>query len=311
MSHLKKIEELKNTLKGKKGICAMSGGVDSAVAAALVHAACPDLVSVYVNTGLMRKNESAEIEKVFKKERGMNLIMVDAEERFLSRLKGVDDPNKKRMIIGEEFIRVFEEEAKKIGAVDYLVQGTILADIIESGTDKHKAIKPHHNVGGLPAVVDFKQLVEPLKDLYKPQVRELGLALGLPESIVMRQPFPGPGLGVRVIGEITKAKLDILREADFIFRDEVAAAGLDKEIWQYFAVLLSSRSVGIEDGGRSYGYTVALRAVTSTDALSAQWFKIPFDVLGKISNRITSEVKEVGRVAYDITSKPPATIEWE
>jgi len=306
------IAEIKEKVGDKKVLCALSGGVDSSVCAVLVHKAIgAQLINVYVDTGLMRKNESDEIENLFKDQYGMNFIRINAEERFLGKLKGISDPEEKRKIIGEEFIRVFEEEAKKIGAVDFLVQGTIYPDILESGTDKNKLVKSHHNVGGLPDVIDFKEILEPVRLLYKDEVREVGRIIGMPDYLVDRQPFPGPGLGVRVIGEITKEKLDILREADYIFRDEIAKTGLDKKIWQYFAVLTGLRSVGVKNDERTYGYTVALRAVTSTDAMTADWYEIPYDILRKVSARIVAEVADVTRVAYDITEKPPSTIEWE
>ncbi len=307
------LAELREQLKGKKVLLALSGGVDSSVCAALIHKACPEaLTCVFVDTGLMRKGEPEEVQEVFEKKFGVNLVMVRAEERFLAKLKGVTDPEKKRKIIGEEFIRVFEDEAKKIGKVDYLAQGTIYPDIIESGDQKGKGlVKSHHNVGGLPSVVDFDGLIEPLKTLYKNEVREVGFELGLPEDMVMRQPFPGPGLGVRCIGELTKEKLDLLRDVDYIFREEIKLAGLQDKIWQYFAVLTDMRSVGVRNGERTYDYTVALRGVTTTDAVTAEWYPIPLDVLGKVSARICREVVGVNRVVYDITSKPPATIEWE
>ncbi len=306
------VKKIKEKCGDGKVLCALSGGVDSAVAAALVQRAVGDnLVCVHVDHGLMRKNESAEIVRVFKEERGFNLISVNAAEHFLTKLKGVDEPEKKRKIIGEEFIRVFEAEAKKIGKVDYLVQGTIYPDVVESGGQTGVVIKSHHNVGGLPAVVDFKEIIEPLRDLFKDEVRNVGRELGLPESIVGRQPFPGPGLAIRIIGEITEEKLDVLREADYIFRDEIAKAGLDKDIWQYFAVLTNSRSVGVIGDYRTYNYTLALRAVTSVDGMTADWARIPFDVLEKISTAIVNKVEHINRVVYDITSKPPATIEWE
>lgn len=305
------IEKLKTKLKGKRALCALSGGVDSAVAATLVYKACPDLICVFVDHGLLRKDEADEVERVFKTERGMNLIRVDASERFLQKLKGVTEPEKKRKIIGKEFISVFEEEAKKIGKVDYLIQGTIYPDVIESGKGQSAVIKSHHNVGGLPDVVDFDEIIEPLRDLFKDEVRRCGEELGLPSSIVMRQPFPGPGLAIRIIGDITEEKLAILREADYIFRDEIAIARLDKEIWQYFAVLTDSKSVGVMGDERTYEYTLALRAVTSVDGMTADWARIPFDVLERISNRIINNVRSVNRVVYDITSKPPSTIEWE
>ena len=290
----------------------MSGGVDSAVAATLVHAAAGDnLTCIFVNHGLLRKNEVEEVERVFRQERGMNLVTVDASDRFLNKLAGVSDPETKRKIIGAEFIRVFEEEARKIGKVDFLVQGTIYPDVIESGKGKSATIKSHHNVGGLPSVVDFKEIVEPLRDLFKDEVRKVGFELGLPEEIVMRQPFPGPGLAIRILGDITREKIATLQDADWIFRDEIAKAGLNREIWQYFAVLTSSKTVGVMGDSRTYQYTLALRAVTSVDGMTADWARIPFDVLEKISTRIVNEVKDVNRIVYDITSKPPATIEWE
>ena len=306
------IAEIKAKVGDKKVLCALSGGVDSSVCAVLVHKAIgQQLINVYVDTGLMRKNESDEIEELFKGQYGMNFTRVDTEERFLSKLKGISDPEEKRKIIGAEFIRVFEDEAKKIGAVDFLVQGTIYPDILESGTDKNKLVKSHHNVGGLPDVIDFEEILEPVRLLYKDEVREVGRIIGMPDFLIDRQPFPGPGLGVRVIGEITREKLDILRDADYIFRDEIAKAGLDKKIWQYFAVLTGLRSVGVKNDERTYGYTVALRAVTSSDAMTADWYEIPYDVLRKVSARIVDEVADVTRVAYDITEKPPSTIEWE
>lgn len=307
------IKTLKEKLKGKKVLLALSGGVDSSVCAALLQKACPEgLICVFVDHGLLRKNEREEVEQVFKEQFKINLITADASERFLKKLKRRDEPEKKRKIIGREFIKVFEKEAKKIGKVDFLAQGTIYPDVVESGVGgKSQVIKSHHNVGGLPSVVDFEEIVEPLRDLYKDEVRKVGLELGLPEHIVMRQPFPGPGLAIRVIGKITKEKLDILREADYIFRDEIAKAGLDKDIWQYFAVLTSMRSVGVMGDHRTYDYTVALRGVASVDAMTADWYKIPYDVLDKCSSRIVNECKHINRVVYDITSKPPATIEWE
>ena len=248
---------------------------------------------------------------VFHDKLGMNLIRADAGERFLSRLAGVSDPEQKRKIIGAEFIKVFEIEAKKIGAVDFLVQGTIYPDVIESGKDKSAVIKSHHNVGGLPSVVDFKEIVEPLRDLFKDEVRRVGTELGLPESVVRRQPFPGPGLAIRIMGEVTREKLETLRDADYIFREEVAKAGLAGQIWQYFAVITNSKTVGVQGDFRTYENVIALRAVTSVDAMTADWARIPYDVLEKVSNRITNEVPHANRIVYDITSKPPATIEWE
>lgn len=308
----RKVAEIREKVGDKKVLCAMSGGVDSAVAATLVHRAVGDrLTCVYVDHGLMRKNETEEVRQVFKDGLGMNLILADAEELFLRKLAGVTDPESKRKIIGREFITVFEKEAEKIGKVDYLVQGTIYPDVIESGSGDSAVIKSHHNVGGLPDVVDFEEIIEPLRDLFKDEVRAVGFELGLPEQVVMRQPFPGPGLGIRVIGEITKEKLETLRDADFIYREEIAKAGLSGQIWQYFAVLTDTRSVGVMGDMRTYDYTVALRAVLSVDAMTADWAKIPYEVLGAVSNRIVNEVRNVNRVVYDITSKPPATIEWE
>lgn len=306
------IEYYKEQIGNRKVLCALSGGVDSSVAAVLLHKAIgSNLICIFVDHGLLRKNEADQVEKTFREQFNLNLIRVNAQKRFLDRLKGIVDPETKRIIIGEEFIRVFEEEAEKIGAVDYLVQGTIYSDVIESGFGDKATIKSHHNVGGLPEHIEFKEIIEPLKSLFKDEVRKLGEELGIPRELVWRQPFPGPGLAVRVIGEVTEDKLEILREADAIFRDEVAKAGLDQEIWQYFAVLTNMRSVGVSDGRRTYDYTIALRAVTSMDAMSADWARIPFDVLDRTSKRIVNEVRNVSRVVYDITGKPPATIEWE
>ena len=305
------VAELKEKFGNKKVLLALSGGVDSSVAAALMAEAIGNqLTCVFVDHGLMRKDEGDEVEAAFSKW-DIHFVRVNAEERFLGKLAGVSDPETKRKIIGEEFIRVFEAEAKKIGAVDFLVQGTIYPDVIESGLGNSAVIKSHHNVGGLPDYVDFKEIIEPLRMLFKDEVRGLGRELGLPEYLVMRQPFPGPGLAIRVIGEITKEKLDTLREADFIFRDEVAKAGYDREMNQYFAVLTSMRSVGVMGDGRTYDYTLALRGVTTSDFMTADWARIPYDVLDRVSTRIVNEVRGINRIVYDITSKPPATIEWE
>lgn len=306
------IANLKAKIGDKKALCALSGGVDSSVAAVLLSKAIgKNLTCIFVDHGLLRKNEGDEVEQIFRNQFDINLIRVNAKDRFLSKLAGVSDPERKRKIIGEEFIRVFEEEAKKLGTVDFLVQGTIYPDVIESGLGKSSVIKSHHNVGGLPDYVDFKEIVEPLRDLFKDEVRKTGLELGIPENLVFRQPFPGPGLAIRVIGDITDDKLTILKDADAIFREEIANAGLHKNINQYFAVLTNLKSVGVMGDERTYDYTVALRAVETTDFMTGVWSKIPYDVLEKVSSRIVNEVSHVNRVVYDITSKPPATIEWE
>ncbi|WFA08830.1 glutamine-hydrolyzing GMP synthase [Tissierella sp. Yu-01] len=307
-----KITDIRNKVGDGKALCALSGGVDSSVVAALMSKAIgSQLTCVFVDTGLMRKNEGDEVEEAFSKNFNSHFVRVNAQDRFLNRLKGVTDPETKRKIIGEEFIRVFEDEAKKIGKVDFLVQGTIYPDVIESGVGDSTVIKSHHNVGGLPSVVDFKDLIEPLRPLFKDEVRKIGMELELPDYLVWRQPFPGPGLGIRVIGEVTKEKLDILRDADYIFRDEIAKAGLDRDLNQYFAVITNMKSVGVTGDERTYDYTLALRAVKTTDFMTAEWARIPYEILDLASRRIINEVKNINRIVYDITSKPPATIEWE
>ncbi len=306
------VKALREKIGDGKALCALSGGVDSSVAAALLNEAIGEnLTCIFVDHGLLRKNEGDEVEEVFGKRFKSKFIRVDAEERFLNKLAGVDDPETKRKIIGEEFIKVFEEEAKKIGAVDYLVQGTIYPDVVESGKGIGATIKSHHNVGGLPDYVDFKEIVEPLRDLFKDEVRKVGRELGIPDYLVDRQPFPGPGLAIRVIGDITKEKLDILREADYIFREELERDGVNREANQYFAALTNVKSVGVMGDYRTYDYMIALRAVTTVDFMTATFTKIPYETLERVSSRIVNEVKHVNRVVYDITSKPPATIEYE
>ena len=308
------IAKIREKVGDGKVLLALSGGVDSSVAAALLARAIgKQLACVFVDHGLLRKNEGDEVEAVFGPNGNfdLNFIRVNAQERYYSKLAGVTEPEAKRKIIGEEFIRVFEEEAKKIGAVDFLAQGTIYPDVIESGLGKSAVIKSHHNVGGLPDFVDFKEIIEPLRMLFKDEVRKAGLELGLPDNLVFRQPFPGPGLGIRIIGEVTAEKVRIVQDADYIYREELAKAGVDKNLGQYFAALTNMRSVGVMGDGRTYDYAIALRAVMTSDFMTADCAQIPWDVLTKVANRIVNEVKGVNRVMYDCTSKPPATIEFE
>ena len=306
------VQKYRTMLEGKRVLLALSGGVDSSVAAVLLHRAVGNnLICVFVDHGLLRKNEGDYVESVIGKKLGVPMIRVRAEERFLSALAGVTEPEKKRKIIGEEFIRVFEEESKKLGKIDYLAQGTIYPDVIESGKGDSAVIKSHHNVGGLPDVISFEGIVEPLRELFKDEVRELGLKLGIPEELVYRQPFPGPGLAVRVIGEITEEKLSLLKDADAILREEIDKEPRGERPNQYFAVITNTKSVGVMGDARTYGYTVVLRAVKTDDFMTAEWSRLSPDLLERISNRITNEIKGITRVVYDITSKPPATVEWE
>ncbi|MFU1796105.1 glutamine-hydrolyzing GMP synthase [Paenibacillus azoreducens] len=305
------VRDIREQVGDRKVLCALSGGVDSSVVAMLVHKAIGDqLTCMFIDHGLLRKGEAEGVMETFVGKFDMKVIKIDARERFLGKLAGVDDPEQKRKIIGNEFIYVFDEESAKLGEFDFLAQGTLYTDIVESGTATAQTIKSHHNVGGLPEDMKF-ELVEPLKTLFKDEVRKVGLECGLPEAIVWRQPFPGPGLAIRVLGEVTEDKLTIVRDSDYILREEIAKAGLDREIWQYFTALPNMKSVGVMGDARTYSYTVGIRAVTSIDGMTADWARIPWDVLEKISVRIVNEVENVNRVVYDITSKPPATIEWE
>jgi GMP synthase (glutamine-hydrolysing) len=302
---------IRERLEGKQALCAISGGVDSMVAALLVHRAVPGSLTCVFVDGLMRLNEREEVAQIFKEAFDIPLIIVDAQGYFLERLKGVTDPEQKRKIIGEGYIRLFEEEAKKHGKFDYLVQGTVYTDVLESGSPGSELVKSHHNVAGLPEQISFSGLLEPIRELFKEEVRQTGLALGLPENCVYRQTFPGPGLAVRIIGEVTAEKLDVLRKADKIVREEITGAGLDRSMFMYFAILAGVRSTGVKAGARSYGHVIAIRAVESKDVITAGWARLPYAVLEQISDRIVEEIPEVNRVVYDVTRKPPGTIEWE
>lgn len=305
------VNNIREQVGSSNVLCGLSGGVDSSVVAALIHKAIGDqLTCIFVDHGLLRKNEANDVMKLFADDFKMNIIKVDAGKRFLSKLKNISDPEEKRKIIGNEFINVFDDEASKLEDIDFLAQGTLYSDVIESGTETSEAIKSHHNVRGLPEDMEL-ELIEPIRTLFKDEVRELGTALGMPDHIVWRQPFPGPGLGIRILGEVTEEKITIVRESDAILREEIANAGLERDIWQYFTVLPNIRSVGVKDDARTYDHTIGIRAVTSVDGMTSDWARIPWDVLDNISRRMVAEVEHINRVAYDITSKPPSTIEWE